>query len=155
MHKTWLSTAKVQLGLVHRTVRWCTGQCLVCTGQCPVCQAGLQWTGRSRENLAAYGYNSPDCPVVHRTARWANGRQRNGRLRNPRVTRGPRQRLAGSTGQCLVRQLTRRCNGHLRQNRKEIRTGPSTVTVRWCTRLSGAPPDRRQLWPSLLASNGS
>jgi hypothetical protein len=24
----------------------------------------------------AYGYNSPDCPVVHRTVRWANGRQR-------------------------------------------------------------------------------
>jgi hypothetical protein len=26
--------------------------------------------------LAAYGYNSPDCPVVHRTVRWANGRLR-------------------------------------------------------------------------------
>jgi hypothetical protein len=58
-------------------------------------------------------------------------------------------------GQCPVRQLARRCNGHLRQKRKEIRTGPSTVTVRWCTGLSGAPPDRSQLWPSLLASNGS
>jgi hypothetical protein len=50
--KTWL-------GLAHRTVRWCTGQC-------PVCQAGFRRTGCSREFLAAYGYNSPDCPVSQR-----------------------------------------------------------------------------------------
>jgi hypothetical protein len=59
------------------------------------------------------------------------------------------------TGQCPVRQLAQSCNGRLRQKRKEIRTGPSTVNVRWHTRLSGAPLDRRQGWPSLLASNGS
>jgi hypothetical protein len=29
MRKSWLSTAKVQLGLAHRTVRWCTRQCPV------------------------------------------------------------------------------------------------------------------------------
>jgi hypothetical protein len=91
MQKTWLGTAKTQLSLAHWTVRWCTEQC-------PVRQAKLRWTCRSQENLAAYGYNSPDCPVVHRTVRWANGRQRNGRSRNPRVTRGPRQRSAGGTG---------------------------------------------------------
>jgi hypothetical protein len=77
-------------GQVHRTVRWCTGQC-------PVRQAGSRWTRRSRDLTAAYGYNSPDCPVVHRTIRWANGRQRNGRLRNPRATRGPQQRSIGHT----------------------------------------------------------
>jgi hypothetical protein len=47
---------------------------------------------------AAYSYNSPDYPVVHRTVRWANGRQRNGRPHNPRATRGPHQRSAGGTG---------------------------------------------------------
>jgi hypothetical protein len=52
------------------------------------------------------------------------------------------------TGQCPVRQLPWRCNGHLCQIRKEIRTGHATVTVRWCTGQSGAPPDRRKLWPS-------
>jgi hypothetical protein len=67
MQKAWLCTAKTQLSLAHRTVRWCTGQC-------PVSQAELRWTGHSRESLAAYGYNSPDCLVVHRTVRWANGR---------------------------------------------------------------------------------
>jgi hypothetical protein len=91
MQKTWLGTSKTQLSLAHWTVRWCTGQCLVR-------QAELRWTGRSRENLAAYGYNSLDYPVVHRTVRWANGRQRNGWSRNPRATRGLLQRSAGGTG---------------------------------------------------------
>jgi hypothetical protein len=68
------------------------------TRQCPMRQASLQWTGHSLESLAAYDYNSPDCPVVHRTVRWANDRQRNGRPRNPRATRGPHQRSAGGTG---------------------------------------------------------
>jgi LSD1 subclass zinc finger protein len=44
------------------------------------------------KSSAVYGYNSPDCPVVHRTVRWANGCQRNDRPPNPRVTRGPLQR---------------------------------------------------------------
>jgi hypothetical protein len=35
MQKTWLGTAKTQLSLAHRTVRWCTGQC-------PVRQAELR-----------------------------------------------------------------------------------------------------------------
>jgi hypothetical protein len=152
--KTWLGAAKSLLSLAHRTVRWCTGQC-------PVRQAGLRRTSRSRENLAAYDYNSLDCPVVHRTVRWANGRQRNGRPRNPRATHGPRQRSAGApdcpvcTGQCPVRQLPWVCNGRLWQNRKEIVHRTWTVVVRWGTGLSGAPPDRSQELPSLLASNGS
>jgi hypothetical protein len=36
------------------------------TRQCPVRQAGFRRTGRSRKILAAYGYNSPDCPVSQR-----------------------------------------------------------------------------------------
>jgi hypothetical protein len=75
-----------------------------------------------------------------------------------RAIRG--RRVARANGRqgapdCPVRQLPRRCNGHLRQIRKEIRTGHATVPVRWCTGLSGAPPGRSKLWPSLLASNGS
>jgi hypothetical protein len=52
--------ANYQLSLAHRTVRWCTRQC-------PVRQAGFRRTGRSQEFLAAYGYNSPDCPVSQRS----------------------------------------------------------------------------------------
>jgi hypothetical protein len=42
MEKAWLCTAKTQLGLAHRTVRWCTGQC-------PVRQADSAQRSRSRE----------------------------------------------------------------------------------------------------------
>jgi hypothetical protein len=58
-------------------------------------------------------------------------------------------------GQCPVRQPARRSNGQLHQEWKEIRTGHATMVVRWCTGLSGAPPDRRQELPSKNASNGS
>jgi hypothetical protein len=50
------------LSLVHRTVRWCTGQCLVR-------QAGSGEQAALGTSMAVYDYNSPDCPVVHRTVR--------------------------------------------------------------------------------------
>jgi hypothetical protein len=60
------------------------------------------------------------------------------------------------TGQCPVRQLARRYNGHLRQKRKEIHTRLSAVTVRWRTGLSGAPPDKGNFglpcWPPTAPS---
>jgi hypothetical protein len=142
MQKTWLGTANVQLGLAHRTVR------------CARLNSGEQ---------AALGKIWRRTAIIHWTVRWCTGLS--GEPTVGRAIRGQRVAHANyrqgapdclvCTGQCPVRQLARRCNGHLRQKRKEIRTGPSTVTVRWCTGLSGAPPDRRQLWPSLLASNGS
>jgi hypothetical protein len=99
--------------------------------------------------------------IIHRTVRWCTGlsgeptvASANGRLRNLRATRGNSNGRRGAPD-CPVRQPARSCNGHLRQKRKEIGTGLSTMIVRWCTRLSGAPLDKRQGWPSLLASNGS
>jgi hypothetical protein len=116
LEKSWQCTANSCSVWVHRTVRWCTGPC-------PVCQASPRWTGHSRDSTAAYGYNSPDCPVLHRTVRWVvrgevvalgkrisgvrppdclvvhrTVRWANGRPRNPWVTRGPRQRSTGGTG---------------------------------------------------------
>jgi hypothetical protein len=88
---------------------------------------------------ATLGKNRRHTTIIHRTVRWANGRPR-----NPRATRGPRQRSAGGTGLSGVhrtRHLAQRCNGRLRQNRKEIGIGPSIVTVRWRTGLSGGALD--------------
>jgi hypothetical protein len=94
--------------------------------------------------------------IIHRTVRWCTGLSGEptvasatvGRaIRGWHVARANGQQGADCpvcTGQCPVRQLPRICNGRLCQNRKEICTGPSTVTVRWRTGLSGAPPDRRQ-----------
>ena len=48
--------AKVCSVWVHRTVRWCTGQC-------PVRQAGSREKAALGTSTVVYGYNSPDCPV--------------------------------------------------------------------------------------------
>jgi hypothetical protein len=56
----WLCLAKVCSVWVHRTVRWCTGQC-------PVRQADLGKQAALETSTAVYGYNSPVCPVVHQT----------------------------------------------------------------------------------------
>jgi hypothetical protein len=117
---------------------------------------------------ATLGKNRPRRAIIHRTVRWCTGLSGEPTaaiatvghaIRGRRVARANGRQGAPDypvcTGQCPVRQLPRRCNGHLRQIRKEICTGHATVTVQWCTRLSSAPPDRRKLWPSLLASIGS
>jgi hypothetical protein len=57
----WLCSAKVSSVWVHRTVR-------LCTGQCPVHQAGSCELAALEISSAAYGYNSPDCPVSQRSA---------------------------------------------------------------------------------------
>jgi hypothetical protein len=106
--------------------------------------------------------------IIHWTVRWCTGLSGEPTVASATVGRAIRGRRVACangrqgapdcpvcTGQCPVRQLPRCCNGRLRQKRKEIGTGPSTVTVRWRTGLSGAPLDRRQGWPSLFASNGS
>jgi hypothetical protein len=98
---------------------------------------------------------APDCPMSQRSPapmvgcaiRGRRVARNNGRLGTPDCP--------VCTRQCPVRQLTPRTNGRMRQICKEIVHRTTTVTVRWCTGQSGAPPDRRQVWPSKLASNGS
>jgi hypothetical protein len=154
-----------RMAIIHRTVRWCTGlsgeptaasatvgcqirrrcvarsngrqgapDCPVCTGQCSVSQRPLEQ--RSAAQSAHDTWPMPTVGWVHRTVRCAPD-------------------CPVCTGQCPVRQPARRSNSRLRQEWKEIRTGHATVAIRWCTGLSGAPPDRRQELPSLLGSNGS
>jgi hypothetical protein len=106
--------------------------------------------------------------IIHRTVRWCTGlsgeptaaRATVGRAIRARRVAPANGRLGAPdclvcTGQCPVRQPARRSNGRLRQEWKDICTGHATVAVRWCTGLSGAPPDRRQELPSKNASNGS
>jgi hypothetical protein len=106
--------------------------------------------------------------IIHRTIRWCTGLSGEPTVASATVGRAIRARRVAPTngrlgglnypvytGQCSVRQRLRFCNGRLCHFRKEICTGQWIVDVRWCTRLSGAPPDRRQELPSKNASNGS
>jgi hypothetical protein len=137
LKKEWLSKPKTSSILAHRTVRWCTGQC-------PVPQAGSAALGNRRGEVAKIHRTVRWCtglpgetsaPVLkyisdelvalgkRRKAPWLkitglSGEPKalaaNGRLRNPRATRGPRQRSVGHTGQCSVRQPVPRPNSRLR-----------------------------------------
>jgi hypothetical protein len=122
---TWLCTAEVQLGLAHRTVR------------CARLASG---------ELATLGKNRRRTTIIHQTVRWCTGlfgeptvasATVGHAIRGRRVARANGRKGAPGcpvcTGQCLVRQLPRICNGRLRHKRKQIGTG-----------LSGVPPDRRQ-----------
>jgi hypothetical protein len=99
--------------------------------------------------LAALGKKQRCMAIIHRTVWWRTG------LSGEPTVASARPKCPVCTGQCPVRQPTPRTNGRMRQIWKEIAHRTATVIVRWCTGLSGAPPDRRQVWPSKLASNGS
>jgi hypothetical protein len=148
---------------------------LVQPKSCSVWHTGLsggalsvRCTRLASSEQATLGKNQRRTAIVHWTVRWCTGLSGEPTVASATVDHAIRGRRVARTngrqgapdcpvctGQCPVRQLPQICNGHLHQNRKDIGTGPSIVTVRWRTRLSSAPPDRRQGWPSLLASNGS
>jgi hypothetical protein len=152
-HQLWLGTPDCPV--VHRTVFGGASDSVRC--------ASL-----ADSEPTALGKTQRRTVIIHRIFRWCTGlsgeptvASANGRPRNPQATRGPQQRSVGHTGLSGVHWTVSgaptdpRTNGRMRQKRKEIAHRTTTVTVRWCTGLSGAPPDRRQVWPSKLASNGS
>jgi hypothetical protein len=154
--------AKVCSVWVHRTVRWCTGQC-------PVRQAGSWEKAALGTSTAVYGYNSPDCPVGHSQANSSLSgiHHRRTAIIHRTVWCAPdcpvSQRSAGPTvGRAF-------CAGHVaeptaRRGHRSVRCAPDmsgaptalslpTVDCVICGRksgtgLSGAPVDRRQDQPS-------
>jgi hypothetical protein len=138
--RTWLGAAEVLLSLAHRTVR------------CARLASG---------ELATLGKVWWRTAIIHWTVWWCTRLSGEPTVTSATAGRAIRGRhVARANGQqgtpdCPVHQPAWSCNGQLRQIRKELRTGHATVTVRWCTGLSCAPPNRRKLWLSLLASNGS
>jgi hypothetical protein len=137
--KVWRRTT-----IIHRTIRWCTGRLLGLGAPDSVrCQAELG-------EQAALGKVWRRTAIIHRTVRWCTGLSGEPTAASATVGRAIRgRRVAHANGRqgapdCPVCQLPQICNGRLRQNRKEICTGHATVVVRWCTGLSGAPPDRKQ-----------
>jgi hypothetical protein len=83
---------------VRRTVRWCTGQCLV--RQASVCQ------------LAALGFRRQRTAINHRTVRWCTGLSGEPtalnlqRSASPKKERNPHRAVSGGASNCPVRQAT-------------------------------------------------
>jgi hypothetical protein len=101
MQKTWLCTTMSLLSLAHRTV-----------------SGAPDWTPVNRPLSGEVWWRTA---IIHRTVRWANGRQR-----DQRATCGLGQRIVGApdcpvcTGQCPVSQVKRCSNGQLSLFWKEI-----------------------------------
>jgi hypothetical protein len=161
--------AKVCSVWVHRTVRWCTGQC-------PVRQTGSREKAALGTSTVVYGYNSPDCPVgrsqvnsslsgihrrhtaiIHRTVRCAPDCPMSQRSAGPTVGRAI---CAGHVAEPTARRGHRsvRCTPDMSGAPTALRlptvdcaifgkkSGTGHCPV--CTGLSGAPVDRRQDQPS-------
>jgi hypothetical protein len=120
-------------GLAHRTVR-------CATGQCPVHQGTPSWTPHLREFSEALRYNSPDCPVHHRTVSGAP-RKNNSELAsfgNPirynspdcpvshRIVSGAHRTVRCDSGATATSRATVDCNAlnaRLRAQRSRARAG--------------------------------
>jgi hypothetical protein len=75
------------------------------TGQCPVRRAGSCELAALGNSSAVYDYNSPDCPMCTGLSGEPTVGRANGRLRDPRETRGRANGREGAPD-CPVRQAT-------------------------------------------------
>jgi hypothetical protein len=122
---------------------------------CPVPRLALRRSCRSREkgeDTAAKIHRTvqcaPDCPVSQRRPRQRSAVQSaSDAWRAPMVSWSHRTVSGAPTGPKIQRLGA--------PIRKEIGHRTTIVHVRWCTRLSGAPPSRRQELLSNWISNGS
>jgi hypothetical protein len=146
--KTLLSLGAPDCPVVHRTLSGAPGW--------------LRRTGRSREELTAYGYNSPDCPVCTGLSGEPTVGRANGRLRDLHETRGRANGREGApdcpvcTGQCPVRQRRQGCQRSASPNKegnphRTVSGGAPDCPVRQATEGKIAFPDCSQ---RLLAALG-
>jgi hypothetical protein len=135
-------------GLAHRTVR-------CATGQCPVHQGTPSRTQHLREFSEALRYNSPDCPVYHRTVSGAP-RESNSELASfgnllrynlpdcpvsHRTVSGAHRTVRCDRGATTTSRATVDCNAlnaRLRAQRSRARAGGTPDSLQG---LSGAPSD--------------
>jgi hypothetical protein len=167
LEKRWPCSAKDSSVWVHRTVRWCTGQC-------PMCQAGSGELAALGNKLTAYGYNSPDCPVCTGLSGEPTVGRANGRLRDPRETRGRAngreeapdcpvctRQCPVCTGQCPVRQRLQGCQRSASPNKegnphRTVSGGAPDCPVRQATEGKNCLPGLLSTAPSCLgAINGT
>jgi hypothetical protein len=154
LEKRWPCSAKDSSVWVHRTVRWCTGQC-------PMCQAGSGELAALGNKLTAYGYNSPDCPVCTGLSGEPTVGRANGRLRDPRETRGRANGREEApdcpvcTRQCPVRQRPASPNKEGNPHRT-VSGGAPDCPVRQATEGKNCLPGLLSTAPSCLgAINGT
>jgi hypothetical protein len=156
-------------GLAHRTVR-------CATGQCPVHQGESAQTPQLRVSQSQLRYNSPDCPVCHRTVWCATGLsgapagQRlpmlNGRLCKvnsaiqmseqmvrgapdcpvPREDKASNGRPAPSPNDRMTWRRTGHCPVAHRTVRCAYRQQPSPTATIWLVAINTTPTGHFKVW---------
>jgi hypothetical protein len=130
----------------------------VCTGQCPVPRLAQRRTRCSRElprtswlKTTRLSGGAPNCTVSQqRSLQRSAARLADDTWPEPTGTRPHRTiRCAPDNVRC-AKGTEGSTVDFTREGKKS-----STVHVRWCTRLAGAPIDRRQELPTKWRSNGS
>jgi hypothetical protein len=131
----------VSPGLAHRTIR-------CATGQCPVHQGTRRPTLHLREFSEELHYNSPDCPVHHRTVRCPQGRAT---LNSPAsgirsaIIHQTVRWVTGLSGESLDCPVWQRSNGYFARNSRlqRIKCAPARAeeqsTRGWHTGQPGGP----------------
>jgi hypothetical protein len=131
-----------------------------CAPDCPV-RLQRQRPSTSVTNSSLSGNEESAAAKNHWIVRWCTGQSGESEPPEPTVASAiSGRRVARSNGRlgtpdCPVHQPIPMPNRWSRPIWKEIAHQTATVAVRWCTRLSGAPLERRQELPSKLNSNGS
>jgi hypothetical protein len=131
---------------VHWTV-WCAPDSVLCLSYSAGELAALGNRLVAAAKIHRIVRCAPDCPVSQQHPRQWSAAQSAGNAW-PEPTVSWRTGLFGVHRTVSGAPRGPRGNGQLRQKRKEIGRRTSTVHVRWCTRLSGAPTGRRQEWPA-------
>jgi hypothetical protein len=118
------------------------------TGQCPVYQRTQLQTRHLRENQRALRYNSPDCPVAHRTVRCASGATATSRQQSPANAFNALQCVPESEQrQKAHRTVYSTCPVHHRTSRRphlsELQRSNPNGWVTWLAHrtVSGGAPD--------------
>jgi hypothetical protein len=128
---------------VHRTIRWCTGQCLV--RQAGVCQLAALGT-----LTAVYGYNSPDYPVSQQSAGPTVGHViRARRVAEPTVRRGHRTVSSAPTALNLQRSASPKKE---RNPHRTVSGGAPNCPVRQATEGKNCLPGMLSTAPSCLGA---
>jgi hypothetical protein len=139
--KTWLCTAKAQLGLAHRIIRWCTGL----SGGAP---DSVRCARLDSGEKAALGTRRRRTAIIHRTVRWCTGLSGESSAANSSPSgRGPavygynssdhpvsQRSSAPTVGRAIFTRRVARTNS--RQGHRTVRCAPDSVR---CANRSRGP----------------
>jgi hypothetical protein len=121
-----------------------------------VCYVGSGELAALENKLTAYGYNSPDCPVCTRLSGEPTVDRANGRLRDPRETRGRANGREGAPD-CPVRQRLQGCQRSASPNKegnphRTVSGGAPDCPVRQAIEGKNCLPGLLSMAPSCLGA---